>query len=288
MQPHVYHLFSHTILHCGTGQSVGIVDQPIARDRATNLPLVPGSTMKGVLRAHLETDPSNGAEHLFGPKGKDVKESFAGALSITDAHLLVLPVRSVYGVIAYATCPFILKRYRRDMNLSLKMPEPGENRALHATNNANHSNNQVVLEDLDFRPKECPDTQAWAEQIAKVVYDEDTESRNDLIQRFLVLPDNAFSFLAETATEIRTRIRINPETGVVSDGALWTEENLPAETLLWGLYTLADSRQPEATASANELHQQLPGTTLLQMGGSAGTGHGLVQFHRMGGQHDAA
>lgn len=32
MSFHIYHLFSQTILHCGSGQSVGIVDQPIARE----------------------------------------------------------------------------------------------------------------------------------------------------------------------------------------------------------------------------------------------------------------
>jgi len=247
---------------------------------------VPSSTMRGVLRAYIETEPS--AEHLFGPKGKDIKESFAGALSITDAQLLALPVRSVYGVLAYATCPFILKRYRRDLSIKLDVPMPEHDQALHSGDNQNHRNGLVVLEDLDFKPKECPNTQAWAEHLAKVMYTEDQESQNDMVQRILVLPDDAFLFLAETATEIRTRIRINPETCIVSDGALWTEENLPAETLLWGVYTVSDSRKPETAESAEQLHRLLPGKALLQMGGSAGTGHGLVHFHRTGGQNDAA
>ena len=37
-------------LHAGTGQGVGTIDLPIARERATNLPVVPGSSIKGCLR----------------------------------------------------------------------------------------------------------------------------------------------------------------------------------------------------------------------------------------------
>ncbi len=110
MSFHVYHLFSHTILHCGAGQSVGIVDQPIARERASYLPIVPGSTVRGVLKAHVsDTESAASALHglsesLFGASASSNGQ--AGALSITDAHLLLLPVRTVYGILAYATCPF--------------------------------------------------------------------------------------------------------------------------------------------------------------------------------------
>jgi len=36
-----FHLHALSALHVGTGQSVGVVDLPIARSRATHLPLVP-------------------------------------------------------------------------------------------------------------------------------------------------------------------------------------------------------------------------------------------------------
>ena len=50
MNTRIFHLHALSALHVGTGQSIGAIDLPIARSRATNLPLVPGSALKGVLR----------------------------------------------------------------------------------------------------------------------------------------------------------------------------------------------------------------------------------------------
>ncbi len=45
-------LFTHALspLHAGTGQGVGVIDLPIAREKATGLPFLPGSSVKGTLR----------------------------------------------------------------------------------------------------------------------------------------------------------------------------------------------------------------------------------------------
>lgn len=284
MSFHVYHLFSQTILHCGSGQSVGIVDQPIARERASNLPIVPGSTVRGVLKAFIsqteqkEVKPTL-SQSLFGYDKQDGEPSFAGALSITDAHLLLLPVRTVYGILAYATCPFILQRYKKDRKLDLTVPTPADEQALHPKGNPNHQDNLMVLEDLDLKAQECDHTQQWAEYIAQTLYAKDSAYFSDMSKRIIVLPDSVFSFLAETATEIRTRIRINQETGVVDNGALWTEESLPAESVLWGVYSVDAPRLNDQNGDKrlmfNDIINNKP---LLQIGGNMGTGNGLVQF----------
>lgn len=279
MSFHVYHLFSQTILHCGSGQSVGIVDQPIARERASNLPIVPGSTVRGVLRAHISQKESDLSQSLFGYDKQDGEPSFAGALSITDAHLLLLPVRTVYGILAYATCPFILQRYKKDQELPLTVPTPANDQALYPKGNPNHQDNLMVLEDLDLKAQECEYTQQWAEYIAQTLYAKDSSDYSDISKRIIVLPDTVFSFLAETATEIRTRIRINQETGVVDNGALWTEESLPAESVLWGVFSVDAPRLNDQNGDKqlmfNDIINNKP---LLQMGGNMGTGNGLVRF----------
>lgn len=278
----VYHLFSHTILHCGSGQSVGIVDQPIARDRATHLPLVPGSTVRGVLRAHISRNEEL-TNTLFGYQKPNSEPSSAGALSITDAHLLLLPVRAVYGILAYATCPFILQRYKKDLNSDLTVPTPDDEQALYPTDNPNHKENKIVLEDLDLKAKQCDSAEKWAETIAGSVYDKDCDSEKnyyqDILKRMVILPDTVFSFLAETATEIRTRIRIDQKTGVVDNGALWTEESLPAESVLWGVYSVDETRlQGQSDDKLVKVKDIINHKPLLQMGGNMGTGNGLVQF----------
>ncbi|WP_374326918.1 type III-B CRISPR module RAMP protein Cmr4 [Azonexus sp.] len=291
MKPQLFHLHALSALHCGAGQSAGIVDLPIARDRASNLPLVPGSSLRGVLRAEIENTPERDAlaKTLFGPRSiGEADEAHAGALAMGDAHLLLLPIRALAGIVAYATCPFILKRYAKDLPQAPAIPEVGETRAHSVQDNVNTISGKVILEDLDLDAKQCPDAAAWAARIAAAVFDNDTAAQKDLQDRFLILSDTVFSFLAETATEIRARIRIDPQTGIVANGALWYEENLPAESILWGIYAFSDSRVKGETQSADQLASSFSATLgitpLLQLGGKAGVGRGITRFLAGGGQ----
>lgn len=285
MQPKLFHLHALSALHCGTGQSAGVVDLPIARARATNLPLVPGSSLRGVCRDEVTRANPQAATTLFGPERIESDEqSFAGALSIGDAHLLALPVRALAGIVCYATSPFILKRYAQDRaNAGLvKLPEapvPHASAALVPPGSANLSSNTLVLEDLDLSAQENTAANSWAGAIAATIHPADQTAREDLVKRFAILPDDTFGFLAETATEIRARIAIDQKTGTVKKGALWYEENLPAETLLWGIFALSNSMNKEDQRAAKELARYLPASgTLLQLGGKAGVGRGLVRF----------
>ena len=294
MQARLFHLHALTALHCGTGQSLGVVDLPIARARAAQLPVVPGSSLRGVLRQQVTDSEPKDAETLFGPSSiTSNKDAFAGALSVGDAHLLVLPVRCLAGIVSYVTSPFILRRYERDMvragitSLPPRVDEPAAGQAKVTTTSVNcmgegeGDGRKLVLEDLDLDACEDSLVDQWADAIAMKVYPQDADARNDLVHRFVLLPDEIMSFLSETATEVRSRIRIDPATGVVRKGALWYEENLPAESVLWGVCALSDSNNRNDSRKADDLADALPGTdTLLQLGGNAGVGAGLVRFLR--------
>lgn len=285
MQAKLYHLHALSALHCGTGQSAGVVDLPIARARATNLPIVPGSSLRGVLREEFAGKDPGLEKTLFGPRtvsGSD--DAHAGALAVGDAHLLLLPVRALAGIVAYATCPFVLKRYAQDVGRVAAgqaippVPKFAETEAAHGDACANVINGKVVLEDIDLTAAHKTEVGRWAERIAVDVFPKDTAAQTDLKEHFLILPDGVFSFLAETATEIRSRIAVDQNTGTVKKGALWYEENLPAESVLWGLYALSDSRVKDEKHRAAELAKKLPTEALLQLGGKAGVGRGLTRF----------
>ncbi len=290
MQAHIFHLHTLSVLHCGTGQSVGVVDLPIARARATQLPIVPGSSLRGVLRQEVETHAPELAAALFGPKTiKDNASSFAGALAVGDAHLLVLPVRSLAGIVCYATAPFILQRYARDRAdagmVCHGIPSlPYAQTALVTQASVNQLDNKLVLEDLDLAAQTSAEASAWAELIAQTVHPDNDNGQQDFIQRFAILPDNILGFLSETATELRTRIRIDEKTGTVAQGLLWFEEHLPAESVLWGIHALSESREPGQSDTAKDLATKVRGKLfatperLLQLGGQAGVGRGLVRL----------
>ena len=57
-------------LHPGTGQGAGVIDLPVAREAATGIPYLPGSSLKGVLRDQCGDDAQ--CEQLFGPKSDSI------------------------------------------------------------------------------------------------------------------------------------------------------------------------------------------------------------------------
>lgn len=282
MNSTLYYLHALSPLHAGTGQGAGVIDLPIAREKATCLPFVSGSTVKGVLREEMypEDDLDRPMwEALFGPERVLDHNGFAGAIAVGDAHLLCFPVRSLAGTFAWATCPFVLMRYTRE-SAAVGVTSPGlpattfENGALTTTGSKIARNDTVVLEDLDLPARSGADE--WAEHIAGAVFTGDAAWMALFKERFVILPDGIFDFLAETATEVRARIRIDPETRVVAKGMLWYEENLPMETLLYG--AVAAGRARNGQGSSDEMLAKLIAAARLQLGGKATVGRGLVNW----------
>jgi CRISPR-associated protein Cmr4 len=279
MHSQIYHLHALSALHAGTGQGGGVIDLPIAREKSTHLPIVPGSSVKGVLRG------CDNHRALFGPDTENASDH-AGALAVSDARLLCLPVRSLGGTFAWVTCPLVLRRYQRDLNATqappttLGIPTPAENGILVCDPSALKLNgNQVFLEDLDLDASEDPQAQTWAEAIGQAVFGkpEDAHWQALFLERFAIVSDAVFDFLAETATEIATRIKLKPETRTVEKGGLWIEESLPAESLLWGIVACDRSRHGEAK-SGKDLLKSLPAEQRLQVGGKASVGRGQVRW----------
>ncbi|RMF81197.1 MAG: type III-B CRISPR module RAMP protein Cmr4, partial [Nitrospirae bacterium] len=111
---------------------------------------------------------------------------------------------------------------------------------------------------------------------------EDPDWQRLLTARLCVVADDLFDFLAETATEVAARIRIDEKSGTVARGALWYEEALPAEALLWGVVGVDRSRYADRAASAAELLAALADSLgrerRLQVGGKAAVGRGQVRL----------
>src|SRR4051812_41181475 len=112
-------LYFHALspIHTGVGQSSGVIDLPVVREKHTGYPYLPGSTLKGVLRDAArppEKDPSEPVFwKAFGPETTNASDN-PGALQFTDGRLLAMPVRSLYGTFAWVTCLEALMRWQRD------------------------------------------------------------------------------------------------------------------------------------------------------------------------------
>lgn len=238
----MYWLQAITPLHVGAGKGIGFIDMPIMREKVTTWPLVPGSSVKGVMRDHF-TQKLGESDSLidvaFGQKGMDVSAN-AGSLVLTDAHIVCMPVRSLYGTFAYVTCPMALERLRRDLSSAgykdlPTTPAPGEKDVCHTRDSALISGTTIFLEDLDLVAKTDLDkTGEWAIKLSEILFSDSTW-QDIFKKRFAVVSDNCFTFLAETGTDVAARVKIKEETKIVAKGALWYEESLPSEAILAGI-----------------------------------------------------
>jgi CRISPR-associated protein Cmr4 len=289
----LYYLHALTPLHVGSGRGEGYIDLPLTREQATDLPVVPGSAVKGVLRYEHEPDwPTTVANSLFGkaPVPGSEGEEASGLLRVGDARLLCLPVRSWRGVFAWATCPLVLRRYWRDsadvkdiddsQRVSLIPDLDGNDEAwVIANSELVWSGDKIYLEDLNLRAVQGQQkAEDWAKHIAERVFPkpEDEDWRTEFKKRFAILPDTLFAFLAKHATELRAHVRLSDKRTV--ENGPWYEESLPAESLLWGLMGRDVFRGKSQATDTDQLWEVIREERRLQIGGSATVGLGQVRW----------
>jgi CRISPR-associated protein Cmr4 len=249
-------LFAETSLHPGTGQTFGLIDLPIQREAHTGWPCVYGSAMKGALRARAEDlDPKAAwIVDVFGPDATGGKASeHAGALSVTDARLLLLPVRSLTSFYKWVTCPAILRRYEQDHRRLLgrspfdpaKLPAPDDGAAF-----VHQAGGDLFLEEFRFKAQPRQDAlKPVIDALAPLIGGE--ARRGDLERRLAVVSDDMFTHLSRFATAVAAHIKIENERKTVKDGALWYEETLPPDTVLYtGLLAMDSRRAPKKEEGA--------------------------------------
>lgn len=310
--------YTETPLHVGCGEGLGAIDLPLQRERISNLPVVPGSGAKGALREVFRRIESKHEEDLFGPAPPGPADSastdkaprepdHAGALTITDVRLLLLPIRTVYGGWAWATSPMLLERLARDLEIASLGPAPWSTLVPECSSTAllfkekpaiAPTGDALILEDTLYKTKLAP--APAAAQLLKLLdqalppcksYD---SIRKRLVDQLVILSDEELKHWAQHGMEVTTRVRIDDDTGAVAKGALWSEESLPAESLLWSLTIIGDSRKPRPKEEKDKVRPEPPkapalmkdfGGTLesarIFLGGDRTIGHGLCGLRLM-------
>lgn len=293
-------VYVETPLHAGTGRSLGTVDLPIQRERATGYPMVQASGLKGCLRAaaaELINGRISAGEVLaiFGPETAEAS-AYAGALSVGDARILLFPVRSLAGVFAWTTSTHVLARFRREAALAhLGMswdvpPEPAKDAAW-VSGASLQAGDSIVLEEFSFTPQldranQVKEIGEWLATHALPQTAEYGYWRKELPNRLCILPEDAFRDFATYATEVQTHVRLDPETKTVQTRALWTTESLPVDTLLYAPLMATDSRAKNVAMKAPEILNKVAGLGLdrVQLGGDETTGQGIVALRIAGGK----
>jgi CRISPR-associated protein Cmr4 len=267
MKHRILYLFTRTPLHVGAGASVGAIDQPIQRERHTGFPIIPGSSVKGVLRDHLKTLAKETIDDLFG-KGDEGEDFTAGQIGFGEARLLAFPIRSAKGAFALATSALTLQRYARDAGCAVQVPSgPDPMTCLAGSKLVIEKNGQrgVVLEEYRFNVAK-PFPPEWEDVLTKLLGDAVLAGAQG---RFVLLSDGDLSHFAVNACQINQHVRIDDTTGTADDGGLFNEETVPSETLFYAPLTVLRG------AEDNAVFKALAPEQLVQFGANGTTGLGF-------------
>lgn len=263
-------LLAETPIHPGSGRSMGVVDLPVAREAATDYPVIAGSSLKGALRdkatSVIEKDQVGKG---FG------KQDQAGDLLISDARLLLLPVRSLTGAYRWLTSPHLLERFRRDLaRAGLAQLPPEINVAAGSVLAA--GSGHLFLEERQFTIQGPPDA-ALVSAIQPLLAHEASQKR--LASQIAVLHDDDFAWFARYGLAIQAR-NVLAKDGSKKSQNLWYEETLPPDTVM---YSLVIGRQSESIASLKTLFPAEG--AYLQAGGNETVGQGWFAVSlRLGGE----
>lgn len=283
-------LYAVSPVHMGAGAAIGVIDNPIQRERHTRHPCFAGSGIKGAVRHGFTAIGGDEKliDRLFGPDAGS-SDLHAGAVSFGDAQLVALPVRSLKGGYVYATCPQAISRAQRLLGL-IRVPVPwptlpalAEGHCLLA-NPALLSGNNLHLEAFEYSARVSQDLPKISTDLAtKALPQGDAYAffSKKLTEDLVVLSDTDFAYFSENAMLVEPHVRIDATTGTASDGGLFYTENLPPESLLVAPLLASQTRTGRkddhlpAETVMTRISEVINGK-LLQIGGDATTGRGLV------------
>nr|BBH92686.1 type III-B CRISPR module RAMP protein Cmr4 [Thermogemmatispora argillosa] len=301
------YIYTETPLHAGVGSGLSSVELPIQRERHTQYPMIQGSSIKGKLRALIAMQAGSNSDGLvkalFGHERETLEtdQFHAGALIVGDARILLFPVRSLKGVFAYTTSFDVLERFRKDLTYihqeqtfpQLPPERPMNGQALvteHSEVITSEGKPGLLLEEFSFEVSKSQQVTNVAHWLAEHALPLDGYWADKLRSALVVLPDDDFRDFVLYSTELITRIALDQGTKTVREGALWTEEHLPADTLLYAPIYATNERRPNnqphagnnAPRSGVELLREAQNRSLqagpyLQLGGDETVGRGFVK-----------
>jgi CRISPR-associated protein Cmr4 len=258
--------YTLTPLHAGAGDSAGAIDLPVQRERHTEYPVVHSSGIKGSLRDFFER---NGKPNIVEIFGKERDEQGSGKVIFTDAKILLFPVRSSEGVFKWVTCPFVITRLLKDLEMlgitnktpvTLTVSE-------YEGKTFNIGTNPIILEDFKIELSNDTTRKNLFIKLVNGHFDE-----NILEKRLIIVSDNVFKTLVTTATQIIARNELINETKKSNN--LWYEEVVPADAMF---YTIMLPAYKEDT-SIDGLHNGGIAGEILQIGGNETIGYGIVKM----------
>lgn len=283
-------MYAVTPCHAGSGSALGVVDLPIQREKHTNWPMIQASGVKGAFRANFDRfknkisdadksqikDFEKLSESVFGTDKGGSGSGYAGSCSISDAKILAYPMRSNVSPFVWITCPAVLKRLSRDLEIAgktgfdaSKFSVTDENSAVLLSGNIKEKD--VLLEDFEVTLKDTS-----IPEFDKIKdYFKDAE-------RLILVSDDVFNYGVTDCTQIMAQIKIEAETGTTKDGSLRYQEELPSDTIMYTVVHWGDSKNSaEDELKADTIKKFITEEVIkshIQIAGDETCGRGIFQL----------
>lgn len=281
-------MYAVTPCHAGSGSALGVVDLPIQRERHTNWPMIQASGVKGAFRANFDRfknkisaenksqikDFEKLSESVFGTDKGGSGSGYAGSCSISDARILSYPMRSNVSPFVWITCPSVLKRLSRDLEIAGKTGFDVSKFSVKdesAVALAGTISGDVLLEDFEVKIAD--------EKVAE--FDKIKEYFKDA-ERLLLVSDDVFNYGVTDCTQIMAQIKIEAETGTTKDGSLRYQEELPSDTIMYTVVHWGDSKNSaEDKLKADTIKNFITKEVIkshIQIAGDETCGRGIFQL----------
>lgn len=291
-----------TPLHIGCGQDVGLVDNPIIREKTTSFPFIPGSSIRGVLRDQCETkDTSTDKEKFYALLGPDAEGDvdYSGCIAVFDAKILFFPIRTDKNLFHWITCPYVIERFNRDVQhfklkgeqfprydeLCLKLNEQAK---FYASSHC-RSGNDLFLEEFPFKKISEPITDDTKNP--KEVFDY-WITKNDFgvdNTKVLIIHNHDFDYFVRNATMVMQHNRLT-SAKTVDAGALFSVESVPPEAFFYGIIGGTQDRKNEGRTfnsgakALDEFFGLIKNSAdaeeaIINLGGDESTGLGVTKIN---------
>ena len=250
-------MYSLTPIHAGTGRGGGIVDMPVQRD-LQGFPVIFSSSLKGPIKSTAFLKAGNrmekkALEYLMGPELEGETETFSSSFAVLDAKLLAIPARSLRGIYAYVTSPYLLKNFKEYCEISGKkdlikkvdeiitsIREKFE--AITSKNSFSKvsvkiNNDYKIILNEDYWLKLEEESNKKIEEFINQLGIEDLISRG-----LIIVSDEYIDEIVEKSLMRVTRIRIDRDRKTVQKGGLWTEEYVPNKSIFYTVFLYSEPR----------------------------------------------
>lgn len=273
MKAMILGMLAETSIHPGAGSDTGFVDLPVAREAATDYPVIVGSSFKGAM---LNRSQLHNREHLDSPIDCDRifgKQECAGSLLVSDVRLVLLPVRSLTSHYKWVTCPHLLERLHRDLKRAGCNATDFERPVVHRGQYLGVGEGSLFLEERQF---DCQGglPGGIVERIGSLMVYDETKQR--LPEQLVILHDDDFAWFARFGLAVNARNVLDAEKKTSRN--LWYEETIPPDSLFYSL--LADRN---GGSSLSDIQRLLTTPPYIQVGGNETIGQGWFAVRMLEG-----